>query len=115
MSEDFFETDAQTIEVINGIDSLDGMRPVLTQDTIDISNLLTRPLTEPAGPVDSPNPITPEIHLTPRQQRVLRYLARRRMRNASITRRTYSKYPDDNETPGSTHDSVPLTPAPVSN
>ncbi len=111
----------QTTARIDGIESIDGMRPVLTQDTVDISSLLTVPLTEPAkpaklaGPVDSPDPITPEIHLTPRQQRVLRYLARRRMRNASITRRTYSNYPGDKEPLDSTHDSAPPTLAPVLN
>ncbi len=38
------------------------------------------------------DPITPDIHLTPRQQRVLAYLARRRMRNPRISRRIV---PDD--------------------
>ncbi|MFL5703756.1 MAG: hypothetical protein ACJ8AG_13130, partial [Ktedonobacteraceae bacterium] len=33
------------------------------------------------------DPITPDIQLTPRQQRVLTYLGRRRMRNAHISKR----------------------------
>src|SRR5205085_4946180 len=38
---------------------------------------------------DIADPITPpDIFLTPRQQRVLRYLARRRMRNARIIKRS---------------------------
>src|SRR5438874_1595209 len=38
---------------------------------------------------DIADPITPpDIFLTPRQQRVLRYLARRRMRNARIVKRS---------------------------
>src|SRR5258708_39965450 len=33
------------------------------------------------------DPITPDIQLTPRQQRALKYLGRRRMRNARISKR----------------------------
>ncbi len=45
----------------------------------------------PAGPHKrhpSDEPTTPNIQLTPRQQRVFRYLARRRMRHARIVRRS---------------------------
>ena len=40
------------------------------------------------SPGSALDPITPEVHLTPRQQRVLKYLARRRMRNARIIKRS---------------------------
>src|SRR2546425_5659165 len=56
--------------------------------TIHSSPTLSRekPALEAKG--DIADPITPtEIILTPRQQRVLRYLARRRMRNARIIKR----------------------------
>jgi len=45
----------------------------------------------PVGPHKRPpsaEPTTPNIQLTPRQQRVFRYLARRRMRHARIVRRS---------------------------
>ncbi len=70
------------------------------------------------SPTDDELPIEPDVMITPRQQRVLRYLARRHMRHAHISRRTVSDDDDaaldptdDREEPtptgGITEDSAP--------
>ena len=70
-----------------------------------------------------PDPVTPtDVELSPRQQRVLRYLARRRMRNAHISKRTTPATPatvshsDSNFEPTVTSatPTTPTTPAAVS-
>src|SRR5258708_13079657 len=61
------------------------------------------------------DPITPDIQLTPRQQRALAYLSRRRMRNARIRKRM-SLDDDGAAIPGdqaiSTSQLIPLKPLP---
>ena len=79
MSADFSETDAHATS------GLDTMHPVIVENEVNVSGLPTRPLTSATKHKD---PITPDIQLTPRQQRVLRYLARRRRRNVALTLRT---------------------------
>ena len=100
MSADFSETDSNVS---------DGIQPVVVQDMVDVSGFPTTPLVASSDSTNLTDPITPDIQLTPRQQRVLHYLARRRMRNGSITRRTQPDHRLD-----STHDRFPTTPLPAS-
>lgn len=106
MSADFSETDAHTKN------DRDNIQPLAPQDEVNIAGLPTRPLVDAAERTD---PITPDVQLTPRQQRVLHYLARRRMRNVAIISRTQpEKVPDSTNNMPSTTPAA-LTDAPVSN
>ncbi|MEO8971074.1 MAG: transglycosylase domain-containing protein [Ktedonobacteraceae bacterium] len=99
MSADFPGTDSHATH------GFDNIQPPVTQDVGNISGLPTVPLVDVAERKD---PITPDVQLTPRQQRVLHYLARRHKRNVAITRRT----PPD-EVLDSTDNMFSATPAPL--
>lgn len=106
MSADFSETDSRTKH------GRDTIQPLVAQDEVNISGLPTRPLVDVATQTD---PVTPDIQLTPRQQRVLHYLARRRMRNVAVTPRTQPEEAADNTDEMPLPASMKLTPTPVSN
>jgi len=108
MSADFSETNSHTK------DGFDALQPLVAQDKVHISSLPTRPLVGVAGRPGSTDPITPDIQLTPRQQRVLHYLARRRRRNIAITPRTQPDEVLDSNGATFAATPAPLTPAPVS-
>ncbi|HVB21920.1 MAG TPA: transglycosylase domain-containing protein [Ktedonobacteraceae bacterium] len=103
MSAEFPETGA------HATNSFDSMQPVTAQDKVSISGLPTVPLKDEAERKD---PLTPDIQLTPRQQRVLHYLARRRRRKVAVTQRTR---PDDIVDSSSDMRTTAITPAPEAN
>ena len=108
MSADFSETSSHTK------DGFDTIQPLVAQDEVNISSLPTKPLVDVAARTSSTDPITPDIQLTPRQQRVLHYLARRRARNIAIKSRTQPDGILDSNGAIISTTPAPLTPAPVS-
>ena len=102
MSADFSETDSSMQQ------KFDAPVPPVIEDEMPVSELATSPSGKTAGETQHPDPITPDIQLTPHQQRVLHYLAQRRQRALAATQNTQA-----GKVPASEDDialSIPPTP-----